>query len=128
MILFPLRFIVILPFHPRLGLLKGLFSVGLSVNIFKVLLSSSILTTYPAHLNLLDLTIKNCCSEIQRIENRLKSKMGFLRRSLGMLRQEKPRDEVIKERASFLNANNITTHIEENSRASGYIYKYLHGF
>ena len=38
-----------------LGLPKGLFPVCLPVKIFKALLSSSILATYPAHLNLLDL-------------------------------------------------------------------------
>ena len=41
--------------HLRLGLPKGLFPVGLPVNILKALLLSSILATCPAHLNLLDL-------------------------------------------------------------------------
>ena len=39
----------------RLGLHKGLFSVGLPVKILKTLLPSSILTTCHTHLNLLDL-------------------------------------------------------------------------
>ena len=46
---------LILSFHLRLGLPKGLFPVGLPVKILKALLPSSILTTFPAHLNLLDL-------------------------------------------------------------------------
>ena len=42
-------------FHLCLGLLKGLFPVGLPVKILKALLPFSILATCPAHLNLLDL-------------------------------------------------------------------------
>ena len=41
--------------HLHLGLLKGLFPVGLPVKILKALLPSSILATCRAHLNLLDL-------------------------------------------------------------------------
>ena len=47
--------ILILSSHLRLGLPKVLFPVGLPVKILKELLSSSILATCPAHLNLLDL-------------------------------------------------------------------------
>ena len=39
----------------RLSFPKDLFSVGLPVIILKALLTSSILATIPAHLNLLDL-------------------------------------------------------------------------
>ena len=49
------RSILILSFHLRLGLPKGLFPVGLPDKILKPLLPSSILDTCPAHLNLLDL-------------------------------------------------------------------------
>ena len=47
-----LKSILILSSHLRLDLSKGLFPVGLSVNIVKELLPSSILATSPAHLNL----------------------------------------------------------------------------
>jgi hypothetical protein len=50
-----LRSILILFSHLRLGLPKDLFSVHIPVKSLKVLLSSSILATWPAHLNLLDL-------------------------------------------------------------------------
>jgi hypothetical protein len=49
------HFILILSSHLCLGLLKGLFPVGLTVKILKALLHTSILATYPVHLNLLDL-------------------------------------------------------------------------
>ena len=49
------RSILILSSQLRLGLPKGLFPVGLPVKVLKALLSSSILATCPAHLNLLDL-------------------------------------------------------------------------
>ena len=49
------RSILILASHLRLGLPKDLFPVGLALKILKALLPSSILATYPAHLNLLDL-------------------------------------------------------------------------
>jgi len=52
---FSSRSILILSSHLRPGLPKGLFSVGLPVRILKALLSSSILATCPAHLNLVDL-------------------------------------------------------------------------
>ena len=41
--------------HLHRGLPKGIFPVGLHVNILKALLLSSILAKCPAHLNLLDL-------------------------------------------------------------------------
>ena len=44
--------------HSNIVLPKGLFPVGLPVKILKALLSSSILATCPAHLNLLDLITK----------------------------------------------------------------------
>ena len=47
--------ILIMFSHLRLGLPKGLFPVGLQVKIVKAVLPSSILSTCPAHLNLLDL-------------------------------------------------------------------------
>ena len=43
--------------HLPLGLPKGLFPVDVPVTILKALLSSSILATRPAYLNLLDLII-----------------------------------------------------------------------
>ena len=60
LVLFPisLKSTLILSYHLRLGLPKGLFPVGLSVKILKAFLPSSfssILSTWPAHLNLLDL-------------------------------------------------------------------------
>ena len=48
------RFILILSPHLHLGLTKGLFPLGLPVNILKALLPSFILATWPVHLNLLD--------------------------------------------------------------------------
>ena len=54
-----LRSILVLHSHLRLGLPKYLFSVGLLVKILKALLPSSILTIWPAHLNLLDLILLN---------------------------------------------------------------------
>ena len=47
--------ILILSSHLRLDLPKSLFPEGLRVKILKALLPSSILATWPAHLNLLDL-------------------------------------------------------------------------
>ena len=41
--------------HPSTPRSNGLFPVGLPINILKSLLSSSILATYNAHPNLLDL-------------------------------------------------------------------------
>ena len=55
--------ILILSSHLRLGLPKGLLPVGLPVNILKALLLSSILATYPAHLNLLDLITRTILGE-----------------------------------------------------------------
>ena len=57
------RSIIILSFHLRLGLPKGRFYVGLTVKILKALLPSSILATFPAHLNLLDLITLTVLSE-----------------------------------------------------------------
>ena len=45
------RYILILSSHLRLGLPKGLFPVGLPVNILKALVLSFILATCSAHLN-----------------------------------------------------------------------------
>ena len=50
-----LRSILILSSHVRLGFPKDLFSVGLSIKIFKEILPSFIQATSPTHLNLLDL-------------------------------------------------------------------------
>ena len=52
-----LRYILTLSSYIRLSLHKGLFPEGLPVKILKSLLSSSILATWPAHFNLLDLII-----------------------------------------------------------------------
>ena len=54
-ILISLSYILILFSHLCLGLPKGIFPVGVSVKMLKALLPSSILVTWPAHLNLLDL-------------------------------------------------------------------------
>ena len=58
-----LRSILILFSHQRLCLLKDFFPVGLSVQILKSLLPSSILTTRPAHLSLLALIILTILDE-----------------------------------------------------------------
>ena len=50
-----LRSILVMSSHLRLGLPKGIFPIGLPVKILKAVLPSSILATWPAHLNLLDL-------------------------------------------------------------------------
>ena len=56
--------------HQRLGLPKGLFPVALPFKILKALPPSSILATYPVHLNLLDLiTLTILGSHIQLINN-----------------------------------------------------------
>ena len=52
-----LRLILVLSFHLRLGLPRGLFLVGLSLKILKAIVPSSILATFSAHLNLLDLIV-----------------------------------------------------------------------
>jgi hypothetical protein len=57
------RSILILSFHLRLGFLKGLFPVGLPVNILKAVLPTFILATWPAHLTLLDLITLNVLGE-----------------------------------------------------------------
>ena len=49
------KYILVLASHLRQGLPKGLFNVGLSVKILKAFLTSAILATCSAHLNLLDL-------------------------------------------------------------------------
>ena len=62
------RFILILSFHLRLGLPKGLFLVGLPNKILKALLPSSNLDTCPAYLNLLESVAKHrvkfCCFQL----------------------------------------------------------------
>ena len=55
----PLRPILILPSRLRLGLARGLFSLGLPVTILKTLLSPCIMATWPAHRNLIDLITLN---------------------------------------------------------------------
>ena len=50
-----LRSIRILSSHLHLGLPKGVFPVGLAMRMLKALLPSSILATWPAHLNIKDL-------------------------------------------------------------------------
>ena len=58
-----LRSVLILSSHLCLGLPKGLFPVGLPVKILKALLPSSILATFPVHLNLLDIIIQTILGE-----------------------------------------------------------------
>jgi hypothetical protein len=53
--LFSLRSILILSSHLSLGLPKGLFPVGVPVKTLKAFLHSSILATWPAHLNFIGL-------------------------------------------------------------------------
>ena len=55
--------ILILSPHLRLGLLKGLFHVGVPIKILKALLHSSTLATWPTHLNLLDVIILTILGE-----------------------------------------------------------------
>jgi hypothetical protein len=52
-----LKYILILSFHVRLGFPKAPFPEGLLIKILKVLLRSSVLATWHAHLNPLDLII-----------------------------------------------------------------------
>ena len=52
-----LRYILILSSYPRLDLPGGIFPVGLPVKILKALVPSSILATWPAQLNIIDLII-----------------------------------------------------------------------
>ena len=63
MIPISLRSILILSSHLHLSLPKDLFPVGLPAKILKALLSSSILTTLLAHLNLLDSIILSILEE-----------------------------------------------------------------
>ena len=53
------------PSTPRLP--KGSFPVGLPVKILKALLPSSILATWPAHLNLLDLITLTILGELYKL-------------------------------------------------------------
>ena len=61
--LFFLRSLLILSSHLRLRLPKAAFPVGLPVAILKTLLPSSIVATFPAHLNLLDFLTLSMLSE-----------------------------------------------------------------
>ena len=54
--------------HLRLCLPKGIFPVGVPVNILKALLPSLILATWPAHLNLLDYSAKNTQENVLSLE------------------------------------------------------------
>ena len=63
LILISLRSILTLSSHLRLGLPKCLFPVGLPVKTLIALLPFSILTTWPAHLNVLDLITLTILSE-----------------------------------------------------------------
>ena len=58
-----LRTILILSFHLRLGLPRGLIPMDLLVKILKVVLTSSILDTCSNHLNFLDLIILTILGE-----------------------------------------------------------------
>ena len=62
-------YILIVSSHLRLGLPRGLLLVGIPVNIFNVLLPSSIMETFPAHLKLVEVitsTILHRASEPDR--------------------------------------------------------------
>jgi hypothetical protein len=63
----PLRSILILSSHLRLGLPKGILLVGLPIKFLKTLLPSSILATWPAHLNLLYLITLTALSELYKL-------------------------------------------------------------
>ena len=52
---FSLRYILIHPYHLRLGLPRSPFHVGLTVKILKAHIASSVLATRPANLSFLDL-------------------------------------------------------------------------
>ena len=54
-----LRSILTLSSQLSLGLPRGVFPVGIHVQLFDALLPSSIVTTCPVHLNLLDLLISS---------------------------------------------------------------------
>ena len=59
-----LKSILILSSHLLLGFPKGLFPVGVPVNILKALIPSSILATCPAYLNFLDLITLTTLGEL----------------------------------------------------------------
>ena len=63
----PVRSILIVLSHLRLRLPRGLFSVGLTVKILKDLITSFILATCPADLNLLDLIAQTILGELSTL-------------------------------------------------------------
>ena len=64
-----LRFVLILSSHLRLDFPIFFFPFGLSVNILKALLPSSILTIWPTHFNYLDLITLTILGERYKLWN-----------------------------------------------------------
>ena len=78
LILISLRFILILPSHPRLGLPKDLIPAGVPVKMLKALLYLSIQATWPVYLNLLDLIALTILSERYKLWSPLHSPFASL--------------------------------------------------